>query len=77
MTRSFVGARRDKRSKIIDSVHCAETSDRIATFDNDDTLWVEQPMYVQLAFALDRVKARARIRSGRTSSLSRRFSKAT
>jgi len=30
--------------------------DRIATFDNDGTLWIEQPMYVQLAFALDRVK---------------------
>jgi hypothetical protein len=29
---------------------------RIATFDNDGTLWVEQPMYTQLAFALDRVK---------------------
>jgi hypothetical protein len=29
---------------------------RIATFDNDGTLWVEQPMYVQLAFLLDRVK---------------------
>src|SRR6186713_2979506 len=28
---------------------------RIATFDNDGTLWVEQPMYVQLAFALDRI----------------------
>jgi phosphoserine phosphatase len=32
---------------------------RIATFDNDGTLWVEQPMYTQLAFALDRVKALA------------------
>ena len=32
---------------------------RIATFDNDGTLWSEQPMYVQLAFALDRVKALA------------------
>jgi hypothetical protein len=32
-------------------------SERIATFDNDGTLWCEQPMYVQLAFALDRVKA--------------------
>lgn len=31
-------------------------AERIATFDNDGTLWVEQPMYVQLAFALDRVK---------------------
>jgi hypothetical protein len=32
---------------------------RIATFDNDGTLWAEQPIYVQLAFALDRVKALA------------------
>jgi hypothetical protein len=30
--------------------------DRVATFDNDGTLWLEQPMYTQLAFALDRVK---------------------
>jgi hypothetical protein len=34
-------------------------AERIATFDNDGTLWVEQPMYIQLAFALDRVKALA------------------
>jgi hypothetical protein len=34
-------------------------SERIATFDNGGTLWVEQPMYVQLAFALDRVNALA------------------
>lgn len=33
--------------------------ERIATFDNDGTLWCEQPMYVQLFFALDRVKALA------------------
>jgi phosphoserine phosphatase len=33
--------------------------DRIATFDNDGTLWGEQPIYVQLAFVLDRVKALA------------------
>ncbi len=31
-------------------------SSRVATFDNDGTLWVEQPMYVQMAFALDRVR---------------------
>ncbi len=31
-------------------------AERIATFDNDGTLWGEQPMYVQLAFVLDRVK---------------------
>ncbi len=30
--------------------------ERVATFDNDGTLWVEQPMYTQLAFALDRVR---------------------
>lgn len=35
--------------------------DRIATFDNDGTLWVEQPMHVQQLFALDRVKAIWRI----------------
>ncbi len=33
--------------------------ERIATFDNDGTLWGEQPMYVQLLFALDRVKVLA------------------
>jgi hypothetical protein len=32
---------------------------RIATFDNDGTLWAEQPMYVQMFFVLDRVKALA------------------
>src|SRR5690606_33058400 len=32
---------------------------RIATFDNDGTLWSEQPIYVQLAFALDRVETLA------------------
>lgn len=32
---------------------------RIATFDNDGTLWVEQPFYFQLAFAFDRVRALA------------------
>ena len=30
--------------------------ERIATFDNDGTLWVEQPVYTQLVFAFDRVK---------------------
>jgi len=33
--------------------------DRIATFDNDGTLWSEQPLYFQFFFALDRVKAMA------------------
>ena len=30
--------------------------DRVATFDNDGTLWVEQPSYTQLAFAFDRIR---------------------
>jgi len=34
-------------------------AERIATFDNDGTLWCEQPLYIQLAFALDRVGALA------------------
>ena len=34
-------------------------AERIAVFDNDGTLWGEQPMYVQMAFAFDRVKALA------------------
>jgi phosphoglycolate phosphatase-like HAD superfamily hydrolase len=34
-------------------------AERVATFDNDGTLWAEQPMYFQLLFALDRVKALA------------------
>ncbi len=36
-----------------DFVPCAE---RIAVFDNDGTLWSEQPVYFQLLFAIDRVK---------------------
>lgn len=34
-------------------------AERIATFDNDGTLWTEHPMYTQLAFALERVKVLA------------------
>jgi phosphoserine phosphatase len=34
-------------------------ADRIAVFDNDGTLWSEQPAYFQLMFAIDRVKALA------------------
>jgi phosphoserine phosphatase len=51
---SFVARTTTKRSP--DYVPVAE---RIATFDNDGTLWTEHPMYTQLAFALDRVKALA------------------
>jgi phosphoglycolate phosphatase-like HAD superfamily hydrolase len=34
-------------------------AERIAVFDNDGTLWAEQPTYFQLMFAFDRVKALA------------------
>ena len=35
------------------------SAERIAVFDNDGTLWVEQPMYAQFFFAFDRVKTLA------------------
>ncbi len=35
------------------------TADRIAVFDNDGTLWGEQPVYFQLIYALDRLKSKA------------------
>jgi hypothetical protein len=34
-------------------------TERIAVFDNDGTLWSEQPLYVQFAFVMDRVRALA------------------
>jgi phosphoglycolate phosphatase-like HAD superfamily hydrolase len=34
-------------------------AERIATFDNDGTLWAEQPMYFQAMFAMDRIRALA------------------
>jgi hypothetical protein len=37
--------------------HYVPPAERIVVFDNDGTLWAEQPFYFQLAFALDRVKA--------------------
>ena len=47
----FVNAVTDKNSK-----DYVEPAERIATFDNDGTLWVESPMYTQFLFAFDRVK---------------------
>jgi phosphoglycolate phosphatase-like HAD superfamily hydrolase len=41
------------------SVGFVPTAERIAVFDNDGTLWAEQPLYFQLSFALDRVKVLA------------------
>jgi hypothetical protein len=39
-----------------DGPHYVPPAERIATFDNDGTLWVEYPMYTQALFAMDRVK---------------------
>jgi haloacid dehalogenase-like hydrolase len=50
----FVQAVTDKGSK-----EYVAPADRIAVFDNDGTLWSEQPAYFQLLFAIDRVKALA------------------
>lgn len=56
------------KSAIVDFVTAVTTEggpgfvaepDRIAVFDNDGTLWAEKPLYVQLFFALDRIKALA------------------
>src|SRR5262245_3719149 len=44
------------RTSTVGSPDFVPRARRIAVFDNDGTLWSEQPMYVQLAFALDRVK---------------------
>ena len=51
---AFVRAATDQSGKDFVPV-----SERIAVFDNDGTLWSEQPAYFQLLFALDRVKALA------------------
>ena len=39
------------------SVHYVPPDERIAVFDNDGTLWCEKPLYVQLAFMVDRAEA--------------------
>jgi hypothetical protein len=41
------------------STQYVPASDRIAVFDNDGTLWCEQPLYFQLQFAIDRILAMA------------------
>lgn len=51
---NFVAAATDQ-----DSPHFIPLAERIAVFDNDGTLWSEQPIYFQFAFAIDRVKALA------------------
>jgi phosphoserine phosphatase len=45
-----------ERVTAADSPDFVPEAERIATFDNDGTLWTEQPLYFQLLFALDRVR---------------------
>lgn len=45
-----------ERTTAKDSPDFVPPPERIAVFDNDGTLWAEQPTYVQLAFAIDRVR---------------------
>ena len=47
------------RTTTIGSPDYVPVEDRIATFDNDGTLWTEYPIYTQFSFVLDRVKALA------------------
>ena len=51
---AFVSATTDPASP-----HLVPPEDRIATFDQDGTLWVSHPLYAQAMFALDRVHALA------------------
>jgi len=51
---TFVQAVTDEKSR--DYVAAA---DRVAVFDNDGTLWAEQPVYFQLAFMAEQIKAAA------------------
>src|SRR5215475_753105 len=41
------------------SASYVKPAERIAVFDNDGTLWCEQPTYVQLVFSMDRIKTLA------------------
>ncbi|MET0378514.1 MAG: HAD family hydrolase [Spongiibacteraceae bacterium] len=48
-----------KETNTTGSKNFVEPADRIAVFDNDGTLWAEQPAYFQVLFAFDRLKAMA------------------
>jgi phosphoglycolate phosphatase-like HAD superfamily hydrolase len=48
-----------RRVTVKGSAEYVPPAERIATFDNDGTLWAEQPLYFQFLFAVDRVKSLA------------------
>lgn len=43
----------------MDNMDYIPVPERIAVFDNDGTLWAEKPLYIQLAFVIDQIKALA------------------
>ena len=57
------GAARERIVAFVEAVtdplgkHYVPPAERVAVFDNDGTLWSEQPAYFQVAFALDRARA--------------------
>jgi len=60
----------ESKARILDFVRAVTDLDdpafvtpeeRVATFDNDGTLWVEQPLYAEMAFALHRIKDLAHV----------------
>ena len=63
--RGMTAHRRRRSSAFVEKVtkegspDFVKPEERIATFDNDGTLWAEQPMYFQVMFAFDRIKAMA------------------
>ena len=51
-----------RKTTVAGSPQFVPPAERIATFDQDGTLWVEQPLYAQVEFALERVKDVVRAR---------------
>lgn len=51
-----------KKTTDAGSAQFVPPAERLATFDQDGTLWVEQPMYAQVMFAFDRVKDIVKVR---------------
>ncbi len=51
---TIIGYVRDVTNK--ESANYIPVEDRIAAFDNDGTLWCEQPMYIEMAYSLDMAK---------------------
>ena len=53
------GPTKDAIFKFVEDTQAVPVSEKIAVFDQDGTLWVEQPLYTQVFYALDTIKALA------------------